>query len=233
MLEGKELPWVETATHLGHELHQSGLMEHDAKVKRAKFIQKSLEIRDSFGFASPIEIQRALKVYCSSFYESMLWDLSGDGACQVFRAWNTAIKLAWDCPRDTRTYLLQQVLSSGMESAKTSILVRYATFFKNLRNSTSKEVAMLANLVSRDIRTTTGSNLRAVEEASGHCPWVTSKDRLRDSIIAKETVQVLEEDQWRIPMLDKLLTSRQEMNYLGEVEEVSRISELIHSLCRN
>ena len=86
----------------------------------------------------------------------MLWDLSGDGACQVFRAWNTAIKLAWDCPRDTRTYLLQQVLSPDMESARTSILVRYATFFKNLSNSTTKEVAMLANLVSIDIRTTTG-----------------------------------------------------------------------------
>ena len=34
LLEGRELPWVESATHLGHELHQSGTMEHDAKIKR-------------------------------------------------------------------------------------------------------------------------------------------------------------------------------------------------------
>ena len=27
MLGGKELPWVETAAHLGHELHESGIME--------------------------------------------------------------------------------------------------------------------------------------------------------------------------------------------------------------
>ena len=54
---------------------------------------------------------------------------------------------------------------------------------------------MLANLVSRDIRTTTGSNLRAVEEAVSHCSWVTSKDKLRESISAKETVPVLDEDQ--------------------------------------
>ena len=74
LLEGTELPWVETATHLGHELHQSGNMEHDAKVKRADFISKSVEVRESFGFASPVEIQRALKIYCSSFYGSMLWN---------------------------------------------------------------------------------------------------------------------------------------------------------------
>ena len=44
-------------------------------------------------------------------------------------------------------------------------MVRYASFFKNLRNSTSKEVAILVNMFSRDIRTTTRSYLRAVEKA--------------------------------------------------------------------
>ena len=62
LLEGTELPWVETATHLGHELHQSGNMEHNAKVKRADFISKSVEVRESFGFASPVEIRRKLKI---------------------------------------------------------------------------------------------------------------------------------------------------------------------------
>ena len=100
----------------------------------------------------------------------MLWNLNGDAASQVFKAWNTAIKLVWDCPRDTRTYLLQQVLSPGLDSARTDILVRYASFFRNLRKSTSKEVAMLSNLVSRDLSTSTGSNLRVVAEASDVCP---------------------------------------------------------------
>ena len=58
-------------------------------------------------------------------------------------------------------------------------MVRYASFFKNLRNSTSKEVAILVNMFSRDIRTTTRSYLRAVEQASGHCLRVTGKEILR------------------------------------------------------
>ena len=75
---GKELPWVVSATHLGHELHESGLMDHDARVKRAQFIDKSTEIRDTFSFASPVEVLRAVKVFAGELYGAMLWKLSGD-----------------------------------------------------------------------------------------------------------------------------------------------------------
>ena len=89
----------------------------------------------------------------------MLWDLTGNGASQVFNAWNMAIKLTWDCPRETRNYLVQQVLSCGMTSARIDIMSRYAKFFKGLRTSTSMEVSTLANLVGRDVQTTTGKNI--------------------------------------------------------------------------
>ena len=92
---------MSTATHLGHELHESGTMDYDAVVKRATFIKQSVEIRETFGFASPVEILTALKVYCSSFYGSMLWDLGGDLAQQYYNAWNTCVKLAWQVPRAT------------------------------------------------------------------------------------------------------------------------------------
>ena len=164
----------------------------------------------------------------------MLWDLSGEGASQIFNSWNTAIKLAWDCPRDTRKYMLQQVLSPGLDSARTDILVRYSKFFRSLRGSTSKEVAMLANMVSRDITTTTGSNHRVAEDATGVSPWNVSQEKLREAVSAKEIVPVLDEDKWRIPLLEKLLITRQNMNYMGEEkEEVTRIGDLINSLCIN
>ena len=58
---GKALPFVPTATHLGHELHESGTMEYDARVKKAQFISNSLEVREMFSFASPAEVLRTLK----------------------------------------------------------------------------------------------------------------------------------------------------------------------------
>jgi hypothetical protein len=231
MLAGRELPWVQTATHLGHELHESGNMEHDAKIKRAEFIDKSLEVRETFKFASPVEILRALKIYCSTFYGSMLWDLTGVGACQVFNAWNTAVQLSWDCPRDTRTYLVQQVLSCDQTSATTDVLTRYGKFFKSLRSSTSIEVATMANLASRDIQTTTGRNLKLVERSSGLSAWDASQEKLKEAIKTKEKVAVEEGDLWRIPYLSKLLGQRQELVYLGE--EVEEVSNLINSLCIN
>ena len=68
ILSGKELPWVATATHLGHELHESGSMDHDCHVKRAEFISKSTDIRETFAFASPVEVLRAVKVFAGDLY---------------------------------------------------------------------------------------------------------------------------------------------------------------------
>ena len=53
VLDGKELPCVESAVHLGHVLHQSGTMEKDIRSKSATFIDESVGIRETFGFASP------------------------------------------------------------------------------------------------------------------------------------------------------------------------------------
>ena len=82
-------------------------MDHDAVVKRAKFIEQSVEVRNMFEWAAPVDVLVALQTYCSSFYGAMLWDLSGEKAGQVFSAWDTAVKLTWSCPRWTRTFLLQ------------------------------------------------------------------------------------------------------------------------------
>ena len=89
VLSGKELPWVASATHLGHEFHETGSMEHDTSVKRAEFIRKSTEIRESFYFASPVEVLRAVKVFAGDFYGGNLWQLRDGMANQVFNAWNT------------------------------------------------------------------------------------------------------------------------------------------------
>ena len=39
------LPWVKQADHLGHVLSQNCDMETNAKIMRAKYIEKTLEIR--------------------------------------------------------------------------------------------------------------------------------------------------------------------------------------------
>ena len=71
ILDGQSLPWVETALHLGHTLHQNGTMHQDAKIRRAIFIDRSVEVREKLHYADPAEVLRAISVYC----------------CDGFRAW--------------------------------------------------------------------------------------------------------------------------------------------------
>ena len=77
-LDGKVLPWVESPVHLGNFIHESESMDKDAKVKRAAFIRESTELRETFGFASPSEVLRAVKLYAGSHYGSSLWQFDSE-----------------------------------------------------------------------------------------------------------------------------------------------------------
>ena len=80
LLNGKDLPWVETAEHPGHTLHQLGTMDIDCNKARAKFVQKNIETREMLGFAHPEQILTAVRVFCCDAYGAMLWSLSSNTA---------------------------------------------------------------------------------------------------------------------------------------------------------
>ena len=159
-LGGKDLPWVESADHLGHCVSQMTNMEKDCQRARAIFIRKSLEIREQFSFAKPENIMQAVQIFCMYAYGSKLWDLSSQVAEQYFKSWNTCVKLVHGLPRNTFTYLVEGFLSGSQVSLRNQALSRYPGFYRGLLNSPSKEVKMLARMVSRDPRSTTCRNLK-------------------------------------------------------------------------
>ena len=161
----------------------------------------------------------------------MLWDLEGDLANQYFNSWNTCIKLAWDIPRATHSYFLEQ-LSAGLISAKPDIICRYAGFFKGLMSSPRREVTIMARLVVKDVRTATAKNIKVLErETEG----LSTPGEIRKELFKKaEDIPVT--DQWRLPYLTKLLEQRDMMTYNGEgeeSEEMTRVKELLDSICIN
>ena len=84
---GRDLPWVESATHLGHEDNPSGIVEHII-AKIARFIDQSVEVHQEFSFASQEEIIRALQVYCSSSGTCKEWgQLSNSIHGQLQSSW--------------------------------------------------------------------------------------------------------------------------------------------------
>ena len=98
-------------------------------------------------------------------------------------------------------------------------MARYSKFFQDLRRVPCKEVSILANLISRYKRSVTGKNISLVNTMSGCDGWVESPANVKASLHEAATVEIDDEDQWRVGYLGALLQQRQEWQYLGERDE--------------
>ena len=225
-LYGKNLPWVAHATHLGHELHQDCTMDMDTRMKRGSFITNSTEIRTMFSFALPAQVLNAIGVYSAHFYGSMLWDLYGEVAGQVYRSWNTCVKLVWNLPRSTHNYFVENLLSEGFPSVRRRILGQYVNFLQRLRKSVSSEVRIMSFIAAADVRSTTGRNCYNLSQEFNLDPWTSSHSLLKEKYSFYE---VPEADSWRLPLLTTLLHQRYDMNACGD--DTRTVDGLIESLC--
>ena len=221
-----DLPWVVHATHLGHELHQMCNMEYDISVKRAQFIDSSVKIQETFSFARPDEVMKAVETYAEHWYGSMLWDLFGVKADQLYKSWNTCAKVVWGVPRSTHTYLLDNLLVANFLSVKQQLVGRYINFVRNLINSSSPEVCVVSSMVARCARSTTGKNLKNIERETGMDPWTDQSWRIQEAIQRRE---VPKGEGWRIQYLAKLLDARLEMK--DQCQDLEEINSIIDSLC--
>ena len=227
LLDGKPLPWVEHAAHLGHVLHQTVTMENDCNRARAAFIDRSVDIRQQFYFAKPDQIIDMIQLMCSDAYGSMLWDLRSNPAEKYFKCWNTAVKLVYGVPRSTYTYLVEGYFAKDKPSLRTQVLSRYPGFFRKLVTSPSKEVRMLARMMATDPRSTTSKNLSYLREKTGlEEPETFSSWRVKSELPVQ---QVPEHEEWRLGLLAKLLQMRQ-IKYM-EVQDSKRITAMTDSLC--
>ena len=225
-LDGKDLPWVETADHLGHTLHQEISMDKDCHRARARFITKSLEVRNQLSFADPEIILRALQIFCTDAYGSMLWDLSSDSAESFFKCWNTNVKLVYGLPRNTFTYLVEGYFAETSTSLRNQILKRYAGFFRKLLSSPSREVQFLARVVASDPRSTTNKNLKLLSEKTAMVePHLFSSERIKAALPVQH---VPEAEKWRLGLLKSLLTIKEEK--LNRGENTAQICAMFESL---
>jgi hypothetical protein len=112
-------------------------------------------------------------------------------------------------------------------------MARYCRFFEGLRSSPCREVTTLANLLARDIRSSTGSNIRLITDYSGKNPWVDSPASIRSGLKEAEVVDIQDVDKWRVRYLGVLLEQRMEWHYRGAEDEEKEVQRLIDSLCVN
>ena len=229
VLNGKPLPWVKTAEHLGHTLDQTVSMEKDCKRAKAKYISRSMDVRQQLSFASPEIVLKAIQVFSSDLYGCMLWDLSSDAAESLFKCWNTNVKLTFGIPRSTFTYLIEGHFAATFPSLRNQVLCRYGSFYQGLLKSPSKEVQFLARILAKDPRSTTYKNLRLLTEKTKlEEPYMYNSDRLKSCL---PNLLVPENELWRLGLIDNLLVVRKErtLNFLP----IQRVCEMLDSLCNS
>ena len=78
---------------------------------------------------------------------------------QVVNSWSVSVRHMWDLPLSTHRNLIEPL--SGTH-AETMLLSRYAMFIQSLRKTSRVAVQFLLQVVSKDMNTVTGRNIRHV-----------------------------------------------------------------------
>ena len=224
-LYNRDLPWVERAVHLGHTLHYSGNMDLDISIRRAMFIDRSVEVREELSYADPEMIIKALGIYCCDSYGSMIWDLQSDKAESYFKAWNTAIKLLYNIPRSTHTYLVEGFLAGNSLSLRNQVLSRIPGFLQSLWSSPSKEIRCMIRILRKEVESVTYRNYKYVEKVSGLNPFIFGKSRVKSQILRME---IPEKQEWRKDILQTLIPFRK---IRGTDEDKDRLNSIIELVC--
>ena len=190
------------------------------------FITDSTDIRYMFAWAHLMQVLQAIRVYSTSFYGCMLFNLYGEESKMIYRCWNTAAKLTWDVPRSTFTFLVDRVLTGDMASVRDGILTRYDMFLQSLHKSNSKEIRILASISSVDGRSTTGSNTMKISRETDLDLRACSRQTVKNAL-SQRTVP--EEEEWRIPLLARLLKERRAC--IEAEEDSNHLDSMIVVVC--
>ena len=107
------------------------------------------------------------------------------------------------------------------------VLARYPSFYRNLLNSPSKEVRILARMVKNDVRSTTFANLKYLREVTKLAqPEQFGSARMKLELPVRE---VPDREKWRLGLISNLLKIREE-KFL-DVKDSKKICGMLESLC--
>ena len=95
----------------------------------------------------------------------MVVDLFSADCDRLYKAWNVAVRHAWNVPNTTHRYLIE--LISGSLHPKVMLASRYTGFVKSLLTSPKYPVRVLARLCATDNRTVMGCSLSQIGRECG------------------------------------------------------------------
>ena len=190
-------------------------MKRDLAIKKGKFIGKVNSLSQEFHYVSPDIFIKILNIYAVSFPGSCLWDMFSADCDRLYKAWNVAVRMAWNVPNTTHRYLIES-LSQSLHP-KVMLASRYVNFVNSLNSSPKYVVRVLAASCSSDLRTVIGRTLHQLEvECNCERPGL-------NSMMIKRILKyfpVPGEEEWRLTILRELVDMQIPGFSLEEVQEI-------------
>ena len=118
-------------------------------MKRGDFIGRVHSILQEFHFANPQVKMKMFSIYSNSFYGSSLWNIFNGTCDRLFTAWNIAVRMAFDLPRGTHRYFIEEI--SETPHPQVMLAKRFLKFHETLQNSKKLSVKLLSEISSQNI----------------------------------------------------------------------------------
>ena len=233
ILNGKPLPWVENAKHLGNDLSNKITVNRvacdtssDLLQKRAIFFGKVHELNQCFGYCDPRIICETIKVFATSFYGSILWQLNSAEHEKLTRSWNTTVKIIYDLPFGTHKRFVESL--TNVPHLQSVLHSRFNGFVEGLINSSKCEVKIFMNTVKFDKSSRIGQNIDLLltkYDATSLAELVSSKKKVQ-----RLHVNELEEnEELKINLIEEISLARKGLINLDFEKKV--MEDILEQLC--
>ena len=235
VLDGKPLPWVDNVKYLGSIItNNKEILEQDISAKRAKFINNVNCLIQEFKWAHPSILARINLIYNSNIYGSNLFPLDCEGVMKIFNSYSVATRTIWNVPRETHRYIAEEL--AGRHLA-TSMMSNQLNFYRKLESSHKLPVRNLFSIVSEDVRSTTGMNMRLLRNTCIDLGLMRPSDSL-SSVNSRHFSQqhrfavTPESERYRLGILDELLSIRSQYQYFeDDFLTIEDITIMINNIC--
>ena len=214
VLCGNQLPWVDRVIHLGVTLtNDSNPTEVDMDIKKARYIAKNIEINQEFHFSSSETKLRINDIYNSSWFGSVIYDLFSPAAVRLESAYNRSVKCMLNLPLQTHRGLIEPL--TNRQHLRKVFVRRFLQMLSKVRRSRKPILKTLLLVTENDSRSATGSNLRKIMLQVGKYD-VTE---VSEADAEKLKYHVMEDAEWKIEMLEGLMTERETRELDAEEQE--------------
>ena len=139
---GNNIEFVDEWPHLGHIITAVRDDKADIVSKRNILCGQINNVLCFFGKRDPLTKLSLLRAYCSSFYGSVVWDLSHSSIDAFCIVWRKGLRRIWNLPHNTHCALLP--LLCGSLPLMDELACRCAKFICSCLNSESDVVKYVA-----------------------------------------------------------------------------------------